>query len=78
MAACGWDGGDAIRPALLSVSRVNDWLGENLFYSPTRLAPTYDVAARSDRLPRYFISRTMPLLDLACTPVRTPESLTSP
>ena len=62
VAACGWDGGSAVRPALLSVSRFNDWVGEKVLYSPTRLAPTYDTSRRSPRLPRYFISRTMPLL----------------
>ncbi len=62
VAACGWDGGKAIRPALLSVSRFNDWVGEKVFYAPTRLAPTYEASERSDRLPRYFISRTMPLV----------------
>ena len=60
-AACGWDGGNAIRPSLLSISRINDWVGEKILYSPTRLARTYDASARSARLPRYFISRTMPL-----------------
>ena len=60
-AACGWDGGNAIRPSLLSISRINDWVGEKILYSPSRLARTYDASARSARLPRYFISRTMPL-----------------
>lgn len=60
-AACGWDGGNAIRPSLLSISRINDWVGEKILYSPNRLARTYDASARSARLPRYFISRTMPL-----------------
>jgi DMSO/TMAO reductase YedYZ molybdopterin-dependent catalytic subunit len=60
-AACGWDGGNALRPSLLSISRINDWVGEKILYSPTRLARTYDASARSARLPRYFISRTMPL-----------------
>src|SRR5437879_1956023 len=27
VAACGWDGGGAIRPLLLDWSRVNDWVG---------------------------------------------------
>jgi DMSO/TMAO reductase YedYZ molybdopterin-dependent catalytic subunit len=60
-AACGWDGGDAIRPSLLSVSRINDWVGEHILFSPTRLAPTYPASARSARLPSYFISRTLPV-----------------
>lgn len=61
-AACGWDGGNAIRPTLLSLSRLNDWVGEHILYSPRRLAPTYETAARSTRLPSYYISRTMPRL----------------
>ena len=28
VAACGWDGGNAVRPWLLEVSRLNDWVGE--------------------------------------------------
>src|SRR5213075_1206338 len=55
-AACGWDGGGAIRPLLLDWSRVNDWVGEKVFFSPTHLARTYSPAARSAMLPSYFIS----------------------
>ena len=40
-AACGWDGGNAVRPWLLDISRLNDWVGEKILYSPTRLARTY-------------------------------------
>ena len=61
-AACGWDGGEGIRPRLLAVSRVNDWVGEKVLYSPTRLAPEYAAARRTAQLPAYFISRTMPVL----------------
>lgn len=61
-AACGWDGGNAIRPRLLAISRFNDWVGEKILYSPTRLAPTYDVAQRSASLPSYHISRITPML----------------
>jgi DMSO/TMAO reductase YedYZ molybdopterin-dependent catalytic subunit len=61
-AACGWDGGNALRPSLLRVSRLNDWVGEHLLFSPQRLAPTYDPAERTDRLPSYYISRMMPML----------------
>jgi DMSO/TMAO reductase YedYZ molybdopterin-dependent catalytic subunit len=61
-AACAWDGGDALRPKLLAMSRVNDWVGEKILFSPTRLARTYDPAERSRALPSYFISRTMPSL----------------
>ncbi|MGH7676629.1 MAG: molybdopterin-dependent oxidoreductase, partial [Gemmatimonadales bacterium] len=61
-AACGWDSGDAVRPTLLGWSRLNDWVGEKILYSPTRLAREYPAAARSARLPSYFISRMTPVL----------------
>ncbi len=61
-AACGWDGGDALRPTLWSVSRFNDWVGEKVLFSPTRLARTYAPAERSRVMPSYFISNAMPLL----------------
>ncbi|PYO43199.1 MAG: molybdopterin-binding protein [Gemmatimonadetes bacterium] len=66
-AACGWDGGRLIRPALLDWSRVNDWVGEKVFFSPTRLARTYDPGERSAMLPSYFISDMTPM-------VRDPEA----
>ena len=62
LAACGWDGGGLIRPALLDWSRVNDWVGEKIFFSPTRLARTYDPSERSAMLPSYFISDMTPML----------------
>ena len=61
-AACGWDGGNALRPGLLDLSRVNDWVGENILFSPTRLARTYSPAERSSELPSYFISEMTPML----------------
>lgn len=61
-AACSWDGGDLVRPRLLSISRLNDWVGEKVLYSPTRLAPTYPVSARSASLPNYYISDQPPVL----------------
>jgi len=61
-AACGWDGGNAVRPALLDVSRVNDWVGEKILFSPTRLARTYNPGERSAMLPSYFISAMVPML----------------
>ncbi len=61
-AACGWDGGNALRPRLLDVSRFNDWVGEKILFSPTRLARTYDPAQRSPSLPSYFISEMTPML----------------
>ena len=62
VAACGWDGGNAIRPQLLAISRLNDWVGEKILYSSTRLARTYDARERSSALPNYFISPTVPML----------------
>jgi len=61
-AACGWDGGNGVRPLLLDVSRVNDWVGERILFSSRRLAPQYDVAERNERLPSYFISPELPML----------------
>jgi DMSO/TMAO reductase YedYZ molybdopterin-dependent catalytic subunit len=63
VAACGWDGGGAIRPVLLDWSRVNDWVGEKVLFSPTHLARTYSPGERSAMLPSYFISGTTPMLD---------------
>ena len=62
VAACGWDGGDGLRPVLLDVSRLNDWVGEKILYSRRRLARQYDVAERNERLPSYFISPELPML----------------
>jgi DMSO/TMAO reductase YedYZ molybdopterin-dependent catalytic subunit len=61
-AACGWDGGNAVRPRLLDVSRLNDWMGEHIFFSPSRLAKTYSPTERAPLLPSYFISATTPML----------------
>ena len=63
VAACGWDGGNAVRPLLLDISRLNDWVGEKVLFSPTRLARTYSSAERSAMLPGYFISRSVPMLE---------------
>jgi DMSO/TMAO reductase YedYZ molybdopterin-dependent catalytic subunit len=60
--ACGWDGGDLLRPGLLDISRVNDWVSEKILFSRARLARTYDVGERSAMLPSYFISSMMPML----------------
>src|SRR5438874_2688499 len=51
VAACGWDGGNAVRPLLLDVSRFNDWVGEKVFFSKNRLAPEYPIAQRTARVP---------------------------
>jgi DMSO/TMAO reductase YedYZ molybdopterin-dependent catalytic subunit len=63
VAACGWDGGHALRPRLLDISRLNDWVGEKILFSPTRLARTYTPAERSAALPSYFISNSVPTLE---------------
>jgi DMSO/TMAO reductase YedYZ molybdopterin-dependent catalytic subunit len=62
VAACGWDGGGLLRPGLRSISRMNDWVGEQLLFSPTRLAREYGIAERSRSLPSYFISDSTPML----------------
>ncbi len=61
-AACGWDGGNALRPKLMSWSRVNDWVGEKILYSPTRLAREYPTSERATQMPAYMISDTIPTL----------------
>lgn len=62
LGACGWDGGRTIRPALLDVSRFNDWFSARLF-SETRLAKKFDPSDRSGGLPNYHISRRTPVTD---------------
>ena len=58
VAACGWDGGPALQPKLRAFSRINDWVGENILLSPTRLAREYPVSARTpmEDFPSYSIS----------------------
>ena len=51
-----------LRRLLPGVSRLNDWVGESILYSPTRLAREYPVAERTAQLPSYFISRVTPML----------------
>lgn len=59
--ACGWNGG-RLRPALWSMSRLNDRVGEWLV-SQRRLARQYPPSARSGRhFPVYHISRRTPVL----------------
>lgn len=59
LAACGWDGGSTLRPALQGGSRFNDWFSARLF-SADRLAPKYDPAERSSSFPDYHISGMTP------------------
>ena len=56
LAACGWEGG-ALVPKLKAVSRLNDWVGEKVFLSSTRLAREYPAAMRTRDFPTYFVSR---------------------
>lgn len=60
-AACGWQGGPLV-PALQGASRFNDWVGENVLQSRSRLAPEYPVSARTpERLfPAYAQTRPLP------------------
>jgi len=59
VASCGWDGGPALTPKLTAISRVNDWVGERLLLSPSRLAPEYPIASRTPEanFPSYSITR---------------------
>lgn len=56
VAACGWDGGPLIEPRLGAISRLNDWVGEKILLSRTRLAPGYPVTARTADFPEYSIT----------------------
>ncbi len=61
LSACGWDGGDALRPVIGGASRFNDWFSERLF-SAERRAVQYDPSERSASFPNYHISRMTPSL----------------
>ena len=65
VAACGWDGGNLLRPKLAALSRVNDWVGEKVLHSNARLARVYTAAERSSTMPAYYISDHMPTLNNA-------------
>lgn len=58
VAACGWDGGSALEPKLRAFSRINDWVGEKVIQSSTRLAEEYPVGARTPAVnfPSYSIT----------------------
>ncbi len=57
-AACGWDGGPTLEPRLRAFSRLNDWVGEKLLLSGSRLAPEYPASARTadNVFPKYSIT----------------------
>jgi DMSO/TMAO reductase YedYZ molybdopterin-dependent catalytic subunit len=59
LAACGWDGGPLIAPRLRAWSRVNDWVGEHVLFSRTRLAREYPVEERTAEraFPMYSITK---------------------
>jgi DMSO/TMAO reductase YedYZ molybdopterin-dependent catalytic subunit len=58
VAACGWDGGSLLEPKLRIFSRVNDWVGEKLLFSTSRLARQYPASARTSEhnFPAYSIT----------------------
>src|SRR5258707_15836230 len=72
-AACGWTGGPPPEPKLRAVSRLNDWGGEKLFLSSTRLAPQFPGARRT--APRDFpaYALTPPLPVGAAPSARAPQ-----
>jgi Sulfite oxidase and related enzymes len=58
VAACGWDGGPLLEPRLRAFSRLNDWVGEKIWFSRSRLAREYPVAQRTPVMdfPAYSIT----------------------
>jgi len=58
VAACGWDGGTSLEPKLRAFSRINDWVGEKILFSPNRLAKEYAVSERTpaQSFPAYSIT----------------------
>ena len=58
LGACAREGGRLVG-LMDAFSRFNDALSVRLF-SPSKLAPKYDVSRRSARFPSYFISAMMP------------------
>lgn len=66
-AACGYEGGPLVRGRLQEVSRINDWIGEHVLHNRNRLAHQYPATARSGRMPAYYISKQLPVLDGAAS-----------
>ena len=58
VAACGWDGGAFLEPRLRAFSRLNDWVGEKILLSRSRLAREYPLEERTPeaRYPAYSIT----------------------
>jgi DMSO/TMAO reductase YedYZ molybdopterin-dependent catalytic subunit len=69
-AACGWDGGSGLEPKIRAFGRINDWVGEKVLHSSTRLAKEYPVSERTpaEHFPCYSITynrtRSFPAVDL--------------
>lgn len=71
-AACGWDGGPVLEPRLRAFSRINDWVGEKILYSSSRLARQYPVSARTP--PQHFPAYSITFNETQSFPVlRDPE-----
>jgi DMSO/TMAO reductase YedYZ molybdopterin-dependent catalytic subunit len=69
VAACGWNGGPRIEPKLRAFSRVNDWVGEKIFLSSSRLArqlPRSQRTAERD-FPAYSLTHPLPVPEDADT-----------
>jgi DMSO/TMAO reductase YedYZ molybdopterin-dependent catalytic subunit len=87
VAACGWDGGAFLEPKLRAFSRINDWVGEKIFLSRSRLAPEYPLSERTPErhFPAYSITWNRTRVYPAAPPdwhlevsglVRAPQRLT--
>jgi DMSO/TMAO reductase YedYZ molybdopterin-dependent catalytic subunit len=61
--ACGWKGGPLL-PALGGISRLNDWVGEHVLLSSSRLAPQYPTSERTPERDFPAYARTRPLASL--------------
>jgi DMSO/TMAO reductase YedYZ molybdopterin-dependent catalytic subunit len=66
-AACGWDGGPVLEPRLRAFSRINDWVGEKILFSHSRLAEQYPVSARTP--PRHFPAYSITFNETGSFPV---------
>jgi DMSO/TMAO reductase YedYZ molybdopterin-dependent catalytic subunit len=63
MAACGWEGGAGVQSRLSAIARLNDWVGEHVLLSGSRLAKDYPVSARSSAMPNYHVAPRTPALE---------------
>jgi DMSO/TMAO reductase YedYZ molybdopterin-dependent catalytic subunit len=62
LAACGWDGGPHLEPRLRRFSLLNDWVGEKILLSDSRLARQYPKSARTPpaAFPAYALTQPLP------------------